>query len=74
MDTNAVAALFAALGGVPIAGPVLPYIPVAVALAAILAAILPQPAADSPWVPARKLLDLVAMNIGSAKNAPKTGA
>jgi hypothetical protein len=66
---NPISALLAALGGVPGVGPFLVYAPVLIALAAVLAAVLPVPAPDSPWAPARRLLDLVAMNFGAARNA-----
>lgn len=39
-----------------------------VAVAAILAAILPQPAAGAWWVPLRKLVDLLGQNFGHADN------
>ncbi len=41
-----------------------------VATAAILAAILPQPAADAWWAPLRKLVDLLGQNFGHASNVP----
>lgn len=49
----------------------------AVAAASILDALLPQPAPDSPWLPARKLLSAVAANVRHASNAgqpPLAGA
>jgi hypothetical protein len=70
MDPNAFAALISALAGTPLA-PIAMYAPILIAVCAVLAAVLPVPAAGSPWVPARKLLDLVAFNIGSARNVPK---
>ena len=69
MDPNPFAALIAALSGTALA-PLAVYVPLLVAVAAMLAAVLPQPAPDSPWVPLRKLLDLAAMNVGAAKNLP----
>ncbi len=68
MESSPIAALVAALSGTPLA-PVAVYVPLAIAVAAILAAILPTPAPGSPWLPARKLLDLMAFNVGSARNA-----
>lgn len=68
MDTTALVSLMHALG-------LDVYVPVALAVigvAASLAAILPHPAPGSPWVIPRKLLDLAAMNTGSAKNATPT--
>ncbi|WP_119830670.1 hypothetical protein [Azospirillum cavernae] len=41
----------------------------AVAAASILDALLPQPAPNSPWLPARKLLSAVAANVRHASNA-----
>ena len=70
MEPSLFSVLVAALANTGLA-PLAVYAPITVAVAAILAAILPQPAPDSPWLPARKLLDLVALNVGSAKNAPK---
>jgi hypothetical protein len=71
METNAIPALAAALAGTPLA-PLALYLPLAIAIAAVLAAILPIPAPDSPWQPLRKLLDLLAMNIGAARNKEPT--
>ena len=68
MESNQIQSLIAALVGVNLAS-VASYVPLAIAVSAILAAILPQPNVNSPWVPVRKLIDLLAMNIGSAKNA-----
>ena len=45
------------------------YIPYVVLAAAILAAVLPQPPAGSPWESARKLLDIVALNVGHSRNS-----
>jgi hypothetical protein len=70
---NPIAALITALAGTPLA-PVAVYAPLVIAVSAVLAAILPQPVAGSPWAPARKLLDLLALNVGSARNAPKAEA
>lgn len=41
-----------------------------VATAAILAAVLPQPAVGAWWVPLRKLVDLLGQNFGHANNVP----
>ena len=68
MDPNLVPALVAALAGTPFA-PLVVYAPLAVALAAILSAALPHPAPGSPWAPLRAVLDLLAVNVGNAKNA-----
>ena len=68
MESNGVVALVAALSDTPLA-PLVVYIPLAMAVAALLAAVLPHPAPDSPWAPARAALDVVAMNFGNAKNA-----
>lgn len=49
----------------------------AVAAASILDALLPQPAPDSPWLPARKLLSAIAANVRHASNVgqpPLAGA
>jgi hypothetical protein len=83
MESNSVVALVAALSDTPLA-PIVVYIPLAMAAAALLAAVLPHPAPGSAWAPARAALDAVAMNFGNAKNmaaapppaapAPKTGA
>lgn len=74
METNAIASLIAAVANIPGLGAVAVYAPATIALAAVLAAVLPTPATGSPWLPARKLLDLVAMNFGNAtNNAPKQG-
>jgi len=72
MDQNPVALLVTALQGTSLA-PVAVYLPIIVAIAAILAAILPQPVEGSPWLPARKLLDMLAFNMGNAKNTPQAG-
>ena len=73
MEPNPISALVAALAGTSLA-PLAVYAPLIVTCAAILAAILPQPVAGSPWKPARRLLDLLAMNIGAAKNISAPGA
>ena len=79
MESNGVIALVAALSNTPLA-PLVVYIPLALAVAAVLAAVLPHPEPSSPWAPARAALDALAMNFGNAKNAdaikptPKTGA
>jgi hypothetical protein len=83
MESNSVVALVAALSNTPLA-PIVVYIPLAMAVAAVLAAVLPRPAAGSGWAPARAALDAVAMNFGNAKNVaappppslptPKNGA
>jgi hypothetical protein len=68
METNPIPALMSALAAAGL-GKIVMYAPVVVAVAAVLAATLPQPAANSPWRSARRLLDLLAMNVGAAKNA-----
>ena len=67
MDTNPVLALITALGDTQLKE-FAPWMPVLVAVAAVLAAILPPVDANSKWAPARKLLDMVAMNVGHAVN------
>ena len=69
MENSPITALVAALAGTPLA-PLSVYVPLVIAIAAVLAAILPRPPAGSPWCPARQLLDLLAFNVGAAKNAP----
>ncbi len=71
MESNPILALVTALADTRLA-PFAVYAPLIVSLAALLAAILPQPAEGSPWKPARRLLDLLAMNVGSAKNSVST--
>ncbi len=39
-----------------------------VGVSSILAAILPNPEPGSPWAKARGLLDMLAMNVGRARN------
>ncbi len=67
MESSPIAALVTALAGTPLA-PLAVYLPLVIAVSAVLAAILPTPASGSPWLPARKLLDLLAFNVGSARN------
>ena len=69
MDPNPVIALLYALGDTPLKS-LAPWVPVVMAAAAVLAAMLPQPAPGSKWAPARKLLDMLAANVGHAANAP----
>lgn len=45
------------------------YVVLAAALLPWLAAIVPQAAPGSPWAPARKVLDVLAGNVGNAANA-----
>jgi hypothetical protein len=73
MEPNLISALVAALANTSLA-PLAVYAPLVVTVAAVLAAILPQPTSDSPWQPARRLIDLLAMNVGAAKNASNAGA
>lgn len=68
MEANPIPALVSALAAAGL-GQIAIYAPLVIAAAAVLAAVLPQPVAGSSWAPARRLLDLLAMNIGSAKNA-----
>ena len=68
MEINPIPALVSALADAGL-GQIAMYSPVVIAASAVLAAVLPHPAADSLWAPARRLLDLLAMNVGSAKNA-----
>lgn len=44
------------------------YLVAAIAIASILDAVIPQPAAGSHWLPIRKLLSLAAANAGFAQN------
>jgi hypothetical protein len=37
-------------------------------VASLLAAVLPQPAEGSRWAPVRRILDILALNVGSAAN------
>lgn len=67
METNPLTAFVAALANTSLA-PLAAYLPLVVSVAALLAAILPNPAPGSSWFPLRKLLDLLALNIGTAKN------
>lgn len=71
MDANPVIALIYALGDTPLKA-LGPWLPVVMATAAVLAAMLPQPAPGSKWEPARKLLDMMAVNVGHATNASVT--
>jgi len=73
MEENPIPALIAALSAVGL-GQIALYAPLVVAFAAVLAAILPQPQPDSSWAPVRKLLDLLAMNFGAARNASQTSS
>jgi hypothetical protein len=74
MQSTPISALVTALTGTALA-PVAVYAPLVIAVAAILAAILPTPAPGSPWLPARKLLDLLAFNVGAAHNvSPSSSA
>lgn len=45
-----------------------------VASAAILAAVLPQPAPGAWWAPLRSLIDLLGQNFGHAVNSPAAPA
>ena len=73
MEPNPLPALVAAMAGTGLA-PIVVYVPLVVAISAVLAAIFPQPASNSPWFPLRRLLDLLAMNVGSARNLPSAPA
>ena len=73
MEANPIPALIAALSAVGLDRLAL-YAPLIVACAAVLAAILPQAQTSSPWAPMRKLLDLLAMNVGAARNAPPSSS
>ena len=66
--------LIALLATVPYVGPFLPYIPLVCGLAAIADAALPPTPAGSSWVGARKVLHVLAINVGSARNAVPAGA
>jgi hypothetical protein len=68
MEYNPISVLISALTSAGF-GQFAIYAPVVIAAAAVLAAVLPQPETGSSWVPARRLLDLLAMNIGAAKNS-----
>jgi hypothetical protein len=69
MESSPIAALVAALTGTPLA-PLAVYVPLIIAVSAVLAAILPVPPPGSPWLPLRRLLDLLAFNVGTARNLP----
>ena len=73
MEANPIPALIAALSAVGFDHLAL-YAPLVVAASAVLAAILPQAQPTSPWAPVRKLLDLLALNVGAARNAPPTSS
>lgn len=45
---------------------------VVVTAAAAVAAIFPVPAEGSKWQIVRKVIDFLAINVGNAKNAPKS--
>ena len=47
---------------------ILQIVPIVVAAAAAIAAILPQPAEGSKWSLVRKVVDFLAINVGNAKN------
>ena len=66
--------LIALLATVPYVGPFLPYIPLVCGLAAIIDAVVPPPPEGSPWVGARKVVHMMALNIGYARNAVPSGA
>ena len=72
MDASSLLALLTALGDTPLKA-FAPWVPVIMATSAVLAAVLPQPAPDSKWAPARKLLDMLASNVGHATNATVKG-
>jgi hypothetical protein len=59
------------LAAIPGAGPLLPYLPVVIAVCAAVAATLPHPAAASTGAyPAiYAVVNFIALNIGKAKNA-----
>jgi hypothetical protein len=63
--------LLAALAATPLAGAV-PYVTAAIAAASVLDAALPQPKAGSLWLPLRKVISLLAGNVGHAANAEQT--
>ena len=67
-------ALIAVLSAVPVFGPVLPYVPGLIALCAILDAVIPQPVADSAWVPLRRIVAMAGGSFGYARNAVPAGA
>lgn len=73
MEQNPIILIVQAISGTYLA-PVSAYVPIVIAVAAVLAAILPRPVEGSPWGPARKLLDLMAMNIGNARNTTQSGS
>ena len=71
MDPTSLVALIA---GVPGIGPYLAYLPVLVALCAVLDAALPQPVEGSPWVGVRRVVSFVGINFGAAANLVRPGA
>jgi len=50
---------------------VVQYAPYVIAAASAATAVLPQGSPGSAWATVRSMIDLLAMNFGNAKNAPK---
>lgn len=57
-----------ALAAAGLGTPVIGYVAAAVTICSVLDAVIPQPAPGSHWLPARKLLSMVALNLGAASN------
>ena len=68
--------LMTAFMAVPGVGPYLPYITLAMALCAAVAAALPAPGPDANpvWVAVYRLVNRIGMNVGRAKNADDAAA
>ena len=68
--------VIAALQGVPALGPCLPWLILAAAICAAVATILPAPAPTAPvwWVIVYRAINLVALNVGRARNADDAAA
>ena len=64
--------LLAAIAGIPGIGPYIPYLMLAVTVAALLAAIMPPPTETSSpaYAALYRFVNVVAANVGHARNAP----
>jgi hypothetical protein len=65
--------LFALLAGIPYAGPFLPWLAVAVAFCAAVAAWLPAPRAPGWYAVVYAVVNGIGCNFGRARNAPPGG-
>jgi hypothetical protein len=61
--------LITAVSTIPGIGPAMPYIASAVVLAAVIAPALPPPAAPGIYAAVYRLINLLAVNVGHARNA-----